>query len=348
MPGRAELLRAFQSRDRSYEGVFVAAVRSTGIFCRPGCPARTPNPENVEFFPAARDALFAGYRPCKRCRPLEGAGAPPEDLAELLRRVDADPARRWRAADLRALGLHPDRVRRWFQARHGITFAAYARSRRLGKALATIRQGGRVTHAALDHGYESLSGFADALRAVSGAAPRQGARRTVIHLRQLDSPLGPLLAGAVDEGLCLLEFAERRALERQLTVLARHLDALLLPGDHVHLDAVARELEAYFAGGAVEFHTPLALPGTAFQRRVWEELRRIPAGTTISYGELARRTGDANASRAVARANGDNRVAILVPCHRVIGADGRLTGYGGGLWRKQRLLELEGGNALLL
>ena len=348
MPGRAELLRAFQSRDRAYEGVFVAAVRSTGIFCRPGCPARTPNPENVEFFPAARDALFAGYRPCKRCRPLEGAGAPPEDLAELLRLVDADPARRWRAADLRELGLHPDRVRRWFQARHGITFAAYARARRLGRALATIRQGGRVTPTALDHGYESLSGFADALRAVSGAAARQGARRTVIHLRQLDSPLGPLLAGAVDEGLCLLEFAERRALERQLAVLARHLDALLLPGDHAHLDAVARELEVYFAGGAVEFRTPLVLPGTAFQRRVWEELRRIPAGITISYGELARRVGDANASRAVARANGDNRVAILVPCHRVIGADGRLTGYGGGLWRKQRLLELEGGTTLLL
>lgn len=200
-----------------------------------------------------------------------------------------------------------------------------------------------MTTTALDHGYQSLSGFADALKAVSGAAPRQGARRAVIHLRQLDSPLGPLLAGAVEEGLCLLEFAERRALERQLAVLARHLDALLLPGDHAHLDHVARELEAYFGGKEVEFRTPLVLPGTDFQRRVWDELLRIPVGTTISYGELARRVGDANASRAVAKANGDNRVAILVPCHRVIGADGRLTGYGGGLWRKQRLLELEGG-----
>lgn len=336
------MLRAFQRRDRCYEGIFVAGVRSTGVFCRPGCPARTPLSENLEFFPSASDALFAGYRPCLRCKPLVLAGTPPDDLARLLRLVEADPLRPWRAADLRALGLHPDRVRRWFMARHGLSFAAYARARRLGLALAAIRQGGRVTQAAFDHGYESLSGFAEALRSVSGAAPTQGARRKVIHLRQLDTPLGPLLAGAVDEGLCLLEFAQRRALEHQLTVLGKHLQALLLPGGHAHLDQVATELEGYFAGSAEPFQTPLVLPGTAFQQVVWSELRKIPHGHTISYGELARRVGDAKASRAVAHANGLNRVAILVPCHRVIGADGRLTGYGGGLWRKQRLLELEG------
>jgi len=336
------MLRAFQTRDAAYEGVFVAGVRSTGIFCRPGCPARAPRPENLEFFALARDALFAGYRPCRRCRPLDGAGAPPRDIADLLRRVDEEPARRWCAADLRGLGLHPDRVRRWFQDRHGMTFTAYARARRLGRAMAAIRTGGRVTDAALDHGYESLSGFSEALRRVAGEAPRKGARKAVIHLRQLDSPLGPLLVGAVDEGLCLLEFAERRALEHQLATLARRLGGVLLPGTNPHLDQVEGELADYFAGRGTTFATPLVLPGTPFQQRVWAELRRIPAGATISYGELAARIGQPTASRAVAKANGDNRVAIIVPCHRVIGADGRLTGYGGGLWRKQRLLELEG------
>ncbi len=348
LPSRVEMLRAVNARDRSYDGIFFLGVRSTGIFCRPGCPARTPLPENCEFFAHTRDALFSGYRPCLRCRPLDVAGAPPVDIHDLLQRVDAEPERRWRAADLRALGLHPDRVRRWFQARHGITFTAYARARRLNRALQSIREGGRVTDTAWETGYESLSGFSEALHKVAGDAPKRAGARRVIHLRRLLSPLGPLLAGAVDEGLCLLEFAERRMLERQLGTLARRLDAVLLPGAHPLLDQVERELESYFVGTGAPFTTPLLLPGTPFQLKVWEELRRIPAGTAISYGELAARIGQPSASRSVARANGDNRVAILVPCHRVIGADGSLTGYGGGLWRKQRLLELEQGRERLL
>jgi AraC family transcriptional regulator of adaptative response/methylated-DNA-[protein]-cysteine methyltransferase len=345
LPPLDEMWRAFAGRDSSYDGIFLAAVRTTGIFCRPGCPARTPRREHVEFFAHARDALFTGYRPCLRCRPLEAAGAPPADIGALLQHVEADPGRRWRASDLRDLGLHSDRVRRWFQQHHGMSFHAYARARRLGGALAAIREGGTVTRSAFDAGYESLSGFSEALRKVAGTGPTAAAGRRIIHLRRLDSPLGPLLAGAVDEGLCLLEFAGRRMLEGQLATLARHLQAIFLPGPHPLLDQVEGELAAYFAGGGAGFATPLLLPGTAFQRLVWDKLRRIEPGTTISYGELAARIGRPSASRAVARANGDNRVAILVPCHRVIGADGRLTGYGGGLWRKQRLLELEGPGA---
>lgn len=348
LPSHDEMLRAFQERDRSYDGIFFTGVRTTGIFCRPGCPARTPLAENVEFFAHARDALFSGYRPCLRCRPLEAAGAPPPDIAALLERVEADPARRWQAADLRALGLHPDRVRRWFQAHFHMSFHAYSRSRRLGGALQAIREGESVTQTAYEAGFESLSGFTEAVRRATGAAPARAGQGRVVQLRRLMSPLGPLLAGAVEEGLCLLEFAERRMLERQLATLARRFGAALLPGGHRHLDQVERELERYFAGGGAGFATPLALEGTPFQLRVWEELRRIPSGATISYGELAARIGQPSASRAVARANGDNRVAILVPCHRVIGADGRLTGYGGGLWRKQRLLELERGEETLL
>ena len=348
LPSHEEMLRAFQARDRAYDGVFFTGVRTTGIFCRPGCPARTPLAANVEFFPSARDALFSGYRPCLRCRPMESAGAPPADLAALLERVERDPARRWQAQDLRGMGLHPDRVRRWFQQHFGMTFHAYSRSRRLGGALKAIREGDAVTQTAYEAGFESLSGFSEAVRRATGEAPSRAGERRVVQLRRLVTPLGPMLAGAVEEGVCLLEFAERRMLERQLRTLARRLDALLLPGNNRWLDQLAEQVEAYFGGAAGEFHVPLVLPGTDFQQRVWEELQRIPAGATISYGELAARIGQPTASRAVARANGDNRVAILVPCHRVIGVDGKLTGYGGGMWRKQKLLDLERGHDSLL
>ena len=347
LPPRAEMWRAVIDRDRAYDGVFVLGVRTTGIFCRPACPARKPKPENVEYFARAADALFSGYRPCKCCRPLEAGDAPPADIAALIGRVEAEPERRWRQVDLRALGLHPDRVRRWFQRRHGMTFAAYARARRLGGALAAIREGTSVTRAAGEADFDSLSGFAAAVRQVAGVSPGRAGRRRTIFLKRLDSPLGPLLAGAVDEGLCLLEFAERRMLERQLQTIARRLDALLLPGEHRWLTMAEGELAEYFAGARTVFETPLELPGTEFQRLVWEELRRIPAGVTRSYAEQAAAIGRPTAVRAVARANGDNRVAILVPCHRVVGSDGRLTGYGGGLWRKLRLLELEGARLAL-
>jgi AraC family transcriptional regulator of adaptative response/methylated-DNA-[protein]-cysteine methyltransferase len=157
-----------------------------------------------------------------------------------------------------------------------------------------------------------------------------------------------VVAGATDEGVCLLEFCDRRMLETQLRRLSRHMDAVYLPGGHPLLDAVARELEAYFGGTLERFSIPLQLPGTPFQRGVWDALREIPYGTTTSYGALARSLGRPAAVRAVARANGDNRVAIVVPCHRVVGADGALTGYGGGLWRKRKLLALEAGELDLL
>src|SRR5262245_1780170 len=149
LPRREIMIRAFQSRDVSYQGVFFTGVRSTGIFCRVGCPARTPRENQLEFFSTTRDALFAGFRPCKRCRPIEPAGSPPPWLKSLLEAVDKDPDCRWSDSDIRALRLHPDRVRRWFQKNHGMTFHAYARARRLGLALAQIREGSSVVSAAL-------------------------------------------------------------------------------------------------------------------------------------------------------------------------------------------------------
>ena len=343
LPPHDEMLQAFLASDAAYEGVFLTAVRTTGIFCRPSCPARKPKPENVEFFSSAKDALFSGYRPCKRCRPMQANGDAPTWLNDLLAAMEADPNRRWRDADIRELGLHPDRVRRWFKQHHRMTFHAYARARRLGRALTRIREGDAVTPVALDSGYESLSGFNDAFRQWFGAPAGEARQGSVLLARRIVTPLGPMLAVANEQGLCLLEFSDRRMLERQINILRRRLQCRLTPGDNAVLEHTAREVAAYFTGRLSTFTVPLVTPGTEFQNQVWRALRDIPAGTTLSYSDLAAKLGRPSAARAVARANGDNRIAIIIPCHRVIAADGTLAGYGGGVWRKQRLLELERG-----
>jgi AraC family transcriptional regulator of adaptative response/methylated-DNA-[protein]-cysteine methyltransferase len=335
------MYRAVESRDGGYDGVFFTGVKTTSIFCRPTCPARKPRPENVEFFGSARDALLAGYRPCLRCRPLEPRGSAPEWLRPLLAAVEEDPLRRWRDRDLRGLEMDPARARRWFQREHGMTFHAYLRSRRLGLALGRLRHGEDLTMVALDHGYDSLSGFREAFHKVFGEAPGRGRSGKRVLITRLLTPLGPMIAGSTDEGICLLEFAERRMLETQLQRLSKRLDATVVPGSNEWTEKLDRELEAYFEGRLREFDVPLVMDGTEFQRLAWDALLRIPYGETRSYEQQARAMGRPRAMRAVGRANGDNRIAIVIPCHRVVGADGRLAGYGGGLWRKKALLELE-------
>ena len=344
LPPRDEMLRAFAERDSSYEGVFVTAVKTTGVFCRPTCSARRPRADNVEFFASPRDALFAGYRPCLRCTPMDIAGAAPGWLRPLLDAVAAEPERRWRDADVAAMGVAPERVRRWFKAHHEMTFQAYCRARRLGAALRQIGKGEGVTDTAFGHGWESLSAFTDSFRKVFGAPPR-GAARTVTQLvtRRILTPLGPMVACATADALVLLEFAERRMLEGQLRRVRRALDAVPTPGGNSVLERAAAELDAYFAGSLRAFTVPTAQPGSAWQRRVWERLVAIPYGETTTYGTIARDLGLPRHPRAVASAVGDNALGIVVPCHRVVGATGDLTGYGGGLWRKRRLLDHEAG-----
>jgi AraC family transcriptional regulator of adaptative response/methylated-DNA-[protein]-cysteine methyltransferase len=268
-------------------------------------------------------------------------GDPPAWANELLGAVDRDPFTRIRDADLRARTLDPGSVRRWFQQQHGMTFQAYQRHRRLGTALAQLHRGERVTETAFDTGYESLSGFRDAVAALLGDTPTAARGKVVLRARQLTTPLGPMLAVASDEALHLLEFTDRRMLATQLLRLRRLMDSVITPGRSPVLTQVERELADYFAGRRREFDVPLALAGTEFQESVWRQLLTIPYGETRSYDDLARRVARPGAQRAVGRANGDNRLAIVVPCHRVVRADGTLSGYGGGVWRKQRLLDLE-------
>ncbi len=335
------MLRAFTDRDASFEGVFFTAVLTTGIFCRPTCPARKPLSENVEFYATSRAALLAGYRPCRRCQPLRPAGESPEWLQPLIDAVDKRPTHRWRDADLRAVGVDPTRVRRWFQKHHGMTFHAYSRARRLGAAMGRIQEGRQVSRTAFEAGYESLSGFGEALKQFAGSSPGAAADATIVTVTRIPTPLGPLVAGATGGAIVLLEYADRRMLPTQFKRLTKALNCVFVPGEDPLLTELATQLSAYFEGERAEFDLQLSTSGTDFQERVWAALREIPSGATRSYADVARAIGQPTAVRAVARANGDNRIAILIPCHRVIGSDGKLTGYGGGLWRKKRLLEIE-------
>jgi AraC family transcriptional regulator of adaptative response/methylated-DNA-[protein]-cysteine methyltransferase len=198
-----------------------------------------------------------------------------------------------------------------------------------------------VTHAAFASGYGSLSGFHEAFKNLLGKNPRKAKDAPLLAITRIPTPLGPMVAAADARALLLLEFVGRRMLETQIRTLRRRLGCAFAPGTNPVLKQAARELAEYFAGRRRQFAVPLSTPGTPFQQAVWERLTRIPSGEVVSYSAVARDLAHPAAVRAVARAVGDNRIAILVPCHRVVGADGNLTGYGGGLWRKRRLLELE-------
>ena len=341
LPSPEVMYRALAARDTAFDGIFYVAVRTTRIFCRSVCHARTPKRENVEFFATPHDALYAGYRPCLRCRPLDRSRASPRVVEKLLAAVEADPPGRLRDTDLTRMGIDPSSARRAFQRYCGMSFHAYHRARRMGMALTGIRKGKSMIDTQLDHGFESGSGFRDAFGRIFGSPPSQARGLDCLYARWFESPLGPLLALANDEGLHLLEFVDRRGLERELQALRRRVPQHIVPGDHAHLDSIGNELADYFIGSSMRFSTPVKLDGSSFQRAVWRALCEIPPGETRSYADIATQVSKPSAVRAVGRANGDNKLVIIVPCHRVIGADGTLTGYGGGLWRKAWLLEHE-------
>lgn len=342
MPSRQEMLKAVYAKDSSYDGIFFAAVKTTNIFCRPSCPARKPLEKNIVFYPSAHDALFAGFKPCKRCHPMETGNGVPGWVKQLLAAIEENPKKRIRDYDLRKMGIEPAKARRYFNKSYGMTFQAYSRSRRLGEAFSQIREGEKLDEVIFGNGYESHSGFRDAFGKTFGTPPGKSLNKDCIVTRLYESPLGTIILAANSEGLCLAEFTDRRMLEYQLKVLKKYFPGPVMPGKNKYLTQTEKELNKYFSGSLKKFSIPLVYPGTVFQRKVWSGLRRISYGKTISYEELASRVGINKAARAVGTANGMNRIAIIIPCHRVVNKNGRLGGYGGGVWRKKKLLEIEG------
>ena len=343
LPSPDTMYEALCARDASFEGVFLVCVRTTGIFCKPTCRARKPKRENVEFVASAAEAIRLGYRACKVCRPLELGERVPDWVGDLIARVEREPERRISDAELRRIGVDPARARRWFLRHYGVTFHAWQRAWRLGEAFTTLRDGNGVAAAAHDGGFESESGFRSAWGRLFGTQPAAYSKSEgrVLRAQRLSTPLGPMLAIASERGLTMLEFVDRRSIEAEVAEIRKGLGCVVVPGKSDLLAQIERELGEYFAARRRSFDVPLDLVATPFQRSVWDQLLAIPCGETRSYAEIAETLGRPGGQRAVGRANGQNRIAIVVPCHRVIRSDGELSGYGGGLWRKRWLLEHE-------
>jgi AraC family transcriptional regulator, regulatory protein of adaptative response / methylated-DNA-[protein]-cysteine methyltransferase len=358
IPDAAICYAALQRRDRAFDGVFFVGVTSTGIFCRPVCPARTPLQKNCTFHADASAAASAGFRACKRCRPESAPGSPAwagsaASVSKALRLIDAGALDSGsEVAPVEALGdklgVGERQVRRLFARHLGVSPVAVAQAKRLAAAVVMIDAGGlpmaQLAHAA---GFGSVRRFNEVFAAVHGETPAArrrrmiGARTMHLTLSRYAAPVAELLVVTDADGvLRALDFSDYA--ERMRRLLARHYGAFaLVEGDAP--SAIAAALDAYFGGDLAALDgIAVATGGSDFQKTVWAALRAIPAGTTSGYGALAARIGKPGAARAVGLANGLNPIGIVVPCHRVIGASGALTGYAGGVERKRWLLAHEG------
>ena len=341
LPDPDVLYNALVSRSDAYEGRAYVGVTSTGIFCRLNCPAPNPKPENCTFFENPGDCIAAGFRPCKRCHPLAPVARLDPLVDQMLKAFDADPMRRWSETCVGAMGFDPSTVRRAFKRHFGMTFLEMARHRRLRHSAEVLAKGDKVIEAQLSAGFESPSAFRAAFAKLMGRAPGEFAENALLRASWIDTPIGAMVTICDATQVHLLEFPERKGLAREVQQLFQYSKGQLGFGRFALTDQVQEQLTEFFEGRRLKFDLPLALHGTDFSKTVWRALQDIPAGQTRSYAQLAQAIARPTAMRAVARANGANQIAIVLPCHRVIGADGTLTGYAGGLWRKQKLIELE-------
>ena len=329
---------AVKRRDRTYDGRFVTGVLTTGIYCRPSCAARHPLRENVRFFASGVEARAVGLRACKRCLPDDVSRDEAAVLAAIdeIRQAEDAPSL---AALAQIAGYSPTHFQRVFKRATGLSPAAYARALREERARDALSAGDSVTGAIYEAGYGSASRFYDQTKGRLGMTAsdwRDGGRGRTIHWSVVETSLGEMLVAATEKGVCCLSFGEGEA-----ELQARFPRAELVEGGGDFETLLAQVVAAVETPGADSSKIPLDVKGTAFQQRVWQALRDIPPGETRSYGELAAALGNPNASRAVGGANGANNIAVLIPCHRVVQADGSLGGYAYGPEIKAELLKRE-------
>lgn len=335
---------AVAARDRAMDGVFYYAVKSTGVYCRPSCPSKRPRPDKVVFFHAPVEAESAGFRPCKRCKPELAVPRDPagEIVKKLCRYVDAHPDEPVTLQALsRALGVSTFHLQRTFKARTGITPREYAEASRLNRLKAALRGGQSVTRSLYDAGYGSSSRLYERASSQLGMTParygKQGAGMTMCYTLA-DTKIGKMLLATTSQGVCAIQFGDSEPeLERSLR--REYARAEIVRADR-KLKAEVSAVRALI-GGISAPPLPLDIQATAFQRRVWQALQSIPRGTTKSYSKIASELGSPKAARAVARACASNRVAVVIPCHRVVREDGAMGGYRWGVERKKKLLALE-------
>lgn len=336
---------AIQNRDAGFDGLFYYGVRTTGIFCRPSCPSRRPRRANVSYFALPEAARAAGFRACLRCRP-DGANLrdPQAELVQsVCRLIKRATEERPNLDDVsEQLKLSRSHLRRLFKKLMGITPREYVEALRIDRFKGGVRAGQSVTEAMYEAGYGSSSRLYEKASAQLGMTPatyRKGGRGMTIRYTIIDSPLGLLLVAATEKGVCSVQLGDKpEELAGELRAEFPEADVQV---DETGLQPQVRVLLDYLEGQRPHPDLPLDVQGTAFQRRVWEELRRIPPGQTASYGEIAGCIGQPSAARAVARACATNPVALVTPCHRVVGSDGSISGYRWGVARKRKLLERE-------
>ncbi|TRX48301.1 methylated-DNA--[protein]-cysteine S-methyltransferase [Fulvivirga sp. M361] len=340
--------QALLNREQSFVGIFYVGVKTTSVFCIATCRARKPKPENVVFYTTFKEALDHGYRPCKICKPTENTNQPPEPVTAAIEMIEANPKVKISDAQLRKHNISPELVRRWFKQHYAITFHTYQRMYRINNAFQELKRGKRTTETAFQTGYESLSGFGYTYKKIVGKSPQNSMDKNIILVSRLTTLLGPMFICATEDGVCLLEFVDRKMLETEFKDLQRLLKAKIIAGKNEHIVQATEEIREYFEGKRKTFEVKLLTPGTDFQKAVWHALKEVPYGKTSTYTQQAKKINKSKAVRAVGTANGMNRISILVPCHRVIGENGHLTGYGGGLERKRWLIQHEKEHADLL
>ena len=335
---------AVLARDFAHDGEFVFAVATTGIYCRPSCPARRPRRESVTFFPRPEQAEKAGYRACLRCRPKSVSGNPQSDsVKEICRYIEQhidEPVTLSRLG--KAFRQSPFQLQRRFKAALGITPREYADSCRLRLLKRNLQAGDNVTRAMYEAGYGSSSRLYEKTASQLGMTPdkyRRGAIAATLRYAIADSPLGRLLIAATDRGICSIQFG--RSDGELLEGLKREFPFAARKADDGGLQTWVEALLAKMVGRELNAALPLDIRATAFQRRVWTYLQSIPFGATRSYADVAKAIGHPTATRAVARACATNPVAVVIPCHRVVRKDGSSSGYRWGMKRKKALLEME-------
>ena len=345
LPDHATLYTAFVARDASYDGRVLVGVYTAGVFCKLTCLNRKPDAESCQFFETVADCLSAGLRPCKRCYPLGGVDT---QLAPLIAALESAPAGRWTEADVGLMRFDPTVVRRSSKRFYGLTFLEMARLRRLQSGFTTTPPNVTANDPHLDPGFENHAEFHAEFARLSGVATDDLRGNARLQASWIATPLGDMIAVGDRAHLYLLEFIDRKALPAKLSTLIKDAKGDIGTGELPATEQVRNALDQYFAGTNPAFSVPLATGGSALSQSVWRALRKIPAGETQTYSKLAAEIGQRTAVLTVARANGANRLVIVVPCHRILDTDGSLNGYGVGLWRKDMLLSLERGYQMTL
>ncbi|MDF3047131.1 MAG: cysteine methyltransferase [Candidatus Midichloriaceae bacterium] len=333
--------QAFLSRNPEYEGVFYVGVKTTKKFCRVTCPKRKPRFENCEFFESIEDATAALYKPCKYCCPIRTFSGPMDLVEAIIQKVDEDLEKEWVEIDFYELKTTSDIVRRQFKKRFGMTFVEYVKARKLGAMVEKLISSKTLKDAQGSIEYKSSNPLTDLIRGKLGLEPTLLKPKRVLHESWIRTRFGAMLAISNDKAIVFLGFIDRKDLELEIERIRLGMKAIIIPGVTKPMELLQKELDDYFKGSLKTFTTPINVTGSKLQKKIWNEVHKIPYGKITTYLEIANSIGKSKAVRAIASLIGKNPISIIVPCHRVVNSNGSLGGYNSGVVRKQRLLSLE-------